>query len=461
MGREYGKVEVEDGRTYGAVEDYRAEELVVALGDEDLVSKALDRLHVVIGDDKEEDDRLGLALLPLGNLTDAVKPLRQDDKLMDQAIQGKRRAGQPPETKLSDLDLLLSKLRMDFSSQYAGWIPEIGKNRLISPVRGLPYISGCALDDPSQVGLDDPADPELGQWPAPRPTEPGHGVRIGLLDTRLYQHPWLMGGYLAAKADLLEVPGSDDLPPLSLAGHATFVAGLILCQAPGAQLIIRPVLGPRALGQTWGVAKMMADFVGSGVDILNLSFGCYTDDGQPPLVLAKAVSLVSPEILLVAAAGNHGNIEALKRDEKVTAPWTENLTDTTPVWPAALPGVTAVGATDDRGEVADFSPKVPWVDVTAPGVNVESTYVYGDVRLVAPKGKPATFCGYARWKGTSFATATVSGAVAAHIGPDCSARQALEAVLADSEQHPKILKYEAPELATRVRRVAGQARLTM
>ena len=51
-----------------------------------------------------------------------------------------------------------------------------------------------------------------------------------------------------------------------------------------------------AVGPTWDVAKAMAEFVGTGVDILNLSFGCYTDDGQPPLVLAKAVSLVSPQI---------------------------------------------------------------------------------------------------------------------------------------------------------------------
>ena len=68
---------------------------------------------------------------------------------------------------------------------------------------------------------------------------------------------------------------------MSLDGHATFVAGLILRQAPGARLVVRPVLGPRALGKAWGVAKIMADFVGPGVEVLNLSFGCYTDDGLP------------------------------------------------------------------------------------------------------------------------------------------------------------------------------------
>jgi subtilisin family serine protease len=177
----------------------------------------------------------------------------------------------------------------------------------------------------------------------------------------------------------------------------------------------------------------MAEFADTSVDILNLSFGCYTDDGQPPLVLAKAVSLLSPKILLVAAAGNHGNIEQLwAAGDPLAAPWTANLTNKTPVWPAAFAQVTAVGATDGQGKPAAFSPEVPWVDVTAQGVDVESTYLDGQVSLSQPGGNQIeTFYGYARWQGTSFAAATVSGAVAAKIGPGRDAHQALEALLAD------------------------------
>lgn len=428
------------GKAFGKVEDYTADELVVARGHENLVRKALADVPVAVNG-REEDGRLDLALLTLdgADLADAATRLRRDADLVRQTIDAKWAGKKPDGIELSALDLLLSKLRADFSSRDANWIPEIGKNRMISPVRGLPYISGCAEGDPSQLGLDDPADPGFGPWPSPRPAEPGRGAKVGVLDTQLYPHPWLAGGYQATGDDLLQISRPGHKPPWSLDGHATFVAGLILRQAPGAQLIIRPVLDPLALGKTWDVAKIMADFVGSGVDILNLSFGCYTDDGQPPLVLARAVNLVSPEILLVAAAGNHGDIEALRRAGKVTAPWTDNLEDMTPVWPAAFAEVTAVGATD-----ADFSPKAPWVDVTAPGVNVESTYVYGDVRLVdIPKGTK-TFDGYARWKGTSFAAATVSGAVASKTGPGCPAREALKAVLADSELHTDIVKFEAP-----------------
>src|SRR5712691_7726079 len=303
-------------RTYGTVEDFVAEELVVARNDRDLVIKALADLQIAIIGKGEEDDRLGLVLLTLDkdSLAKAADGLRADAELVRITIAAKWSGNKPEKIELSDLDLLLSKLRVDFSSCYANWIPEIGKNRLISPVRGLPDISGCAMDDPSQVGLVDPADPHLSSLGAPRRGEPGQGAQLGLLDTQIYPHAWLAGGYFAIGDDLLEIPGPGN-PPWSLDGHATFVAGLILSQAPGARLIVRRALGPRALGKTWDVAKIMASFVGTGVDILNLSFGCYTDDGQQPLVLAKAVSLVSPQVLLVAAAGNHGNIQQLMEED--------------------------------------------------------------------------------------------------------------------------------------------------
>jgi subtilisin family serine protease len=186
----------------------------------------------------------------------------------------------------------------------------------------------------------------------------------------------------------------------------------------------------------------MVDVAAAGVHILHLSFGCYTDDGQPPLVLAKAVRLISRDVLLVAAAGNHGNIEELRAQgsELAMAPWMQNIKDTTPVWPAALPEVTAVGATDAIGEPAAFTPNVPWVDVIAPGVDVESTYLDGPVRLSYPTpGSDPTqqFNGFASWTGTSFAAGTVSGAVAAKIGPGLDAYQALDAVLEDGQSGVK------------------------
>ena len=88
------------------------------------------------------------------------------------------------------------------------------------------------------------------------------------------------------------------------------------------------------------------------------------------------------------------------------------------MWPAAFDQVIAVGATDENGKLAPFSPQTPWVDLTAPGVNVESTYLVGEVELASTKGvATADSSGFARWDGTSFAAAAVSGAAAAKILP--------------------------------------------
>jgi hypothetical protein len=116
------------------------------------------------------------------------------------------------------------------------------------------------------------------------------------------------------------------------------------------------------------------------------------------------------------------------------ASWTTGLTSKTPIWPGAFDEVIAVGATDGD-ELAAFSPRTPWVDLTAPGVGVESTYLTGQVKSASSTQRsPLKFNGFAYWNGTSFAAAAVSGAVAAKIRPGrCDVRQALACILKSPE----------------------------
>jgi hypothetical protein len=92
------------------------------------------------------------------------------------------------------------------------------------------------------------------------------------------------------------------------------------------------------------------------------------------------------------------------------------------VWPAAFPGVVSVGALDERrlrppGATpprAAFSNYGSWVKAYAGGVQVLGPFVDyqetgGDVSGSRP---PQHFRGWARWSGTSFAAATVSGRIA-------------------------------------------------
>jgi Subtilase family len=426
----------------GVIEAYEENQLAVAIPELRAVRDKLTECGAGV-EHEEQEPRLGLALLTLRGVADAVAQLRADDSgLAGRAKQARWSGGPASGIEPSDLDLLICWLRERFRSAYDGWVPTIGKNRVIEPVRGLPYIGGGGEGDPYFGGSGDPrtsssadavtsvetalpSGPPSG-WPPQRGQNPGQGARVGVLDTPLYPNEWLAGGYIAAGSELLQLPAAGRPPLPASAGHATFIAGLILRRAPGAELVIRPVLNDKAVGKAWDVAKEMVRFTGSGVDILNLSFGCYTDDGEPPLVLARAVSLLSAEILLVAAAGNHGNIDKLRARGKVPdRPWTRGLTPKTPVWPAAFDEVTAVGATDGN-KLAAFSPRTPWVDLVAPGVGVESTYLKGQVKPASSPQSPLTFNGFACWDGTSFSAAAVSGAVAAKILTGrCDARQAL------------------------------------
>jgi membrane-anchored mycosin MYCP len=191
------------------------------------------------------------------------------------------------------------------------------------------------------------------------------------------------------------------------------------------------VLDENGVGESWDVARAIVRLARAGAHVLNLSLGCHTDDDHPPLVLQRALARLGPEVVVVAAAGNFAKDEPRK-----------------PVWPAAFDDVLAVGATASQGVRADYSPDPatsPWVDVESPGNDLLSLFLAGDVIVPPPppgggRSDPETFSGFARWRGTSFAAAHVSGLIAAATDPGhVSPREALDSVLAkadDSGERP-------------------------
>src|SRR5437764_809280 len=169
----------------------------------------------------------------------------------------------------------------------------------------------------------------------------GQRVTVGVLDTCIAAHPWLEGGWTAPRDQTILPRRSGPYRPQQ--GHATFVTGLILRQAPGATVRVRPVLNEAAVANSWDVAKAIVEFGRTGgLDIMNLPFVCYTEDGQPPLATSTAIDRLDPNIVVVAAAGNHGKDPS-------------NFDRRRPAWPAALDRVVAVGATDGK-RIADFTP---------------------------------------------------------------------------------------------------------
>jgi len=147
-------------------------------------------------------------------------------------------------------------------------------------------------------------------------------------------------------------------------------------------------------------------FIEDDLDVLNMSFGCKGEAGEP-LPMRRAVERLGKHTVLVAAVGNHAVEEGNR-----------------PLYPAAFGNVMAVGAAEvmrrsgaerPDDQLADSTPDVPWLDLVAPGLNQIGPYLVGEVAAdpETVASQPQVFSsGYVRWSGSSFAAAAASGEVA-------------------------------------------------
>jgi hypothetical protein len=222
-----------------------------------------------------------------------------------------------------------------------------------------------------------------------RATEVGDatGQVVAVVDTGVQaDHPDLAGVVLPG-TDVVSPGGDGRVDPN---GHGTHVAGIVAAVrdngiggaglAQGAQIL--PVRVMEADGSGWDAdaAKGLVWAVDHGATVVNLSFGgpdrSTVMDAAVQYALAKGASVV-------VAAGNEGEVGD-------------------PIeWPAANPGVIAVGAVDAVSVHPAWSSTGSHLAVVAPGARITSTVPYS-----------ADPSGYATWDGTSMAAPFVSAAAA-------------------------------------------------
>ena len=165
-------------------------------------------------------------------------------------------------------------------------------------------------------------------------------------------------------------------PATTIAGHGTFIAGLIALMAPDCRIMPIRVFSPLGVTDIFSVATCIRYATDHGADIINLSCGTPRDSS----VMRDAVSYARQHnVLLFAAVGN-------------------SSTDQVPVYPANLTqDVQGVASIETNSVLSAFSNFGSSVSVDAFGHNLISTYPGG---------------GYAMWSGTSFSTALATAQAA-------------------------------------------------
>ncbi len=265
-------------------------------------------------------------------------------------------------------------------------IPRAVQNPAEEPAAPAPYTGGTTVV--SRPYRDAP-NPKVKNWPrvflgldAAQASLSGRGVTVAVFDSGVNAHEQFAYG----SVDLLDITGgnnnNDDF------GHGTPVTAIVagsgagesgfIGVAPGVKILSLKITDKDGITNNLNIVKAVdkvLDYNGrhpqNKINIINISYGLAEDDAYLKDALKKAYD---SGIAIIASAGNNGN--------SVVA------------YPAAYDFIIAVAAVNHRKDFVSTSSRGPAVDFVAPGA-----------ALFAPDNMQ----GYGWVRGTSFATAYITG----------------------------------------------------
>ena len=204
----------------------------------------------------------------------------------------------------------------------------------------------------------------------------GSGVRIAVLDTGVTTSSAFTSAITFQ--NLVDLPANLTLQ----SGHGTAVASMIIGRdsltpgvAPGADIVSIRIANDLGQSDSFLLAQGIVAAVDAGARLINISMGSFGDS----VLVRNAIEYArGAGSLIVAAAGNNGLNQVF--------------------YPAANPGVIAVGAVDALGSHLNFSNTGSQVAISAPGFGVNAAWIGNQAASVS---------------GTSFSAPIVAGAIAA------------------------------------------------
>lgn len=220
----------------------------------------------------------------------------------------------------------------------------------------------------------------------------GFGVKVAIIDTGIDCTHFDLQDNCAGGYDFV----NDDYDPYDDHSHGTHVAGIVAADdnytgiigvAPDVQLFALKVLDYAGSGWDYDIVAAL-DWIATyndsySDDPIRITNNSYSgSDLNNTTVQTAFDTLASKGVLHVSAAGNSGNVPG--RGDNVG-------------YPARFASNIAVAATDDRDKRATFSSTGPDVELSAPGVSIQSTIPGGS---------------FAVKSGTSMASPHVAGVAA-------------------------------------------------
>jgi subtilase family protein len=241
--------------------------------------------------------------------------------------------------------------------------------QVISELQALAPLASIAPDHLFRPSGDDVVATTV--EPTPAAVVAAHAGHVGVIDTGADV------SWPALTHSIVQTEGFADGGYTSRT-HGTLVSEIVA--RSGASLTVADVFGVdgdnRLIAPAAAIASAIDWLVASGVRVINISI-----EGPDNFVLAHVIKrALAADVAIVAAAGNGGPAAA-------------------PAFPAAYPGVIAVTAVDENGQVYRRANRGDYIAFAARGVRVESEY-----ESATSKTKTVS--------GTSFASPVVAAAIA-------------------------------------------------
>ncbi|MFD5082709.1 type VII secretion-associated serine protease mycosin [Kitasatospora sp. NPDC058406] len=220
------------------------------------------------------------------------------------------------------------------------------------------------------------------------PVSQGEGITVAVIDSGVLKDHQDLTGQVLPGADF---SGEDTDGTVDADGHGTGMASLIaghghgggagiMGLAPKAKILpIRVKWGEDDSTAGLGLPKAVRFAVDHGAKVVNMSIGGYS--GDVPQMREAVKYAVDNDVVLVAGTGNSGDQRGAVE------------------YPAAFPGVVAVGAVDRNGLLWGRSSSGPETTLAAPGAEI-------------PRASAKSTAGHGIANGTSDSTAYVSATAA-------------------------------------------------